>query len=79
MNNQCSGFSQKSQSPFVMYIFFKNRNFNYQSYVCNECHGASLCAQWSTDLNIITIKNDACGVVSNIHTTKWLVCLKQVT
>ena len=32
------------------FYFFENKNFNYQPYVCNRCHGAS---QRATNLNEI--------------------------
>ena len=41
-----SGVFHSKQSEIFHFYFFRNRNFNYQPYVCNECYGASLGAQW---------------------------------
>ena len=65
----CTGVESSKWCDICHFYFFKNRNFNYQPHVCNECHGAALSAQPITDLKIIVIKS---------NTTKILVCLKQV-
>ena len=61
-----SGVFSFEQGEIFHFYFFKNRNFNYQPYVCNEYHGASLRAQSLADFKIVTIKNGTHRVVSNI-------------
>ena len=61
-----SGVFSSNQCEICHFYFFKSRNFNYQPYVCNECHGASLGAQSLTDFKIVTIKKGTYRVVSNI-------------
>ena len=68
------------ESPKLCYIchfyFFKNRNFNYQPHVCDECHGAALRAQIS---KLLRLKRKPLELLAIFHTTKLFVCLKQVT
>ena len=61
-----SGVFSSNQCEICHFYFFESRNFNYQPYVCNECHGASLGAQSLTDFKIATIKKGTYRVVSNI-------------
>ena len=61
-----SGVFSSEQGEIFHFYFFKNKNFNYQPYVCNECHGAYLRAQSLADFKIVTIKNGTHRVVSNI-------------
>ena len=61
-----SGVFSSKQCEICHCYFFKNRNFNYQPFVCNECHGVSLVAQSLADLKFITIKKGTYRVVSNI-------------
>ena len=58
-------FSSK-QCEICYFYFLKNWNFNYQPYVCNESHGASLRSQSLADFKIVTIKKGTYRVVSNI-------------
>ena len=60
------------------FYFFKNRSFNYQPHVCNECHGAALRAQSITDLRIIMAKKGTFRVVSNISYDE-IVCLLETS
>ena len=60
-----SGVFSSKQWKIRHFYFFTNRNFNYQPYVCNECHGASLRAQSRADFKIASIKGTY-RVVSNI-------------
>ena len=53
----CTGLRSSKQCDICHFYFFKNRNFNYQSYICNGCHDAALPAKAITDSKIITIKN----------------------
>ena len=64
-DNRASMGSYK-QCHICHFYIFKTRNFNYQSYVCDGCHGATLRAQAITDDKIITIKSGTYRVVSNI-------------
>ena len=70
-------FSSKQREVCHVY-FFKNKNFNNQPYVCNECHGASLRAQCLADFKIVTNKKGTLELFAIFHTMKLLVCLKQV-
>ena len=66
------------QCDICHFYFFKNRNFNYQSHVCNQCHGGALCAKPITDLKIITTKKGTFRVVSNILFDE-IVCLLETS
>ena len=58
-------FSYK-QYDICLFYFFKNRNFNYEPYVCNEFHGASLHARSIAHLKIVAIKKGTYRNFSNI-------------
>ena len=60
----CVGSSK--QCDICHFYFSKNRNFKYQSYICDGCHDAALCAQAITDIKTITIKCITHRVVSSI-------------
>ena len=40
-----NGVFSSKQCEICHFYLFGNRNFNYQPYVCNECHGASFIQQ----------------------------------
>ena len=61
-----SGVCSSKQCEICHFYFFKNRNFNYQPSVYNECHDASLRAQSLADFKIVTIKKGTYRVVSNV-------------
>ena len=61
-----TGVESSKWCDICHFYFFKNRNFNYQPHVCDNCHDAALRAQSITDLKIITIKKGTYRVVSNI-------------
>ena len=61
-----TGVGSSKQCNICHFYFFKNRNFNYQHYICTGCHDAALCAQAITDIKIIIIKRGTYRVVSNI-------------
>ena len=61
-----SGVESSKHCGICHFYFFKNRNFNYQPHVCDECHGAALRPQSITDLKFITVKKGTYRVVSNI-------------
>ena len=49
------------------YYYFKER-FNYQPYVCNDCHGFSMTVMDLSDFLILNIKNKDYRVyISNIN------------
>ena len=60
----CTNVESSKQCDICHFIFYKNRNFNYEPHVCNECHGAALHAQSITDFKIITNKKRTFRVVS---------------
>ena len=39
------GVGSSKQCDICHFYFFKNRNFNYQPYICDLCHDAALRAQ----------------------------------
>ena len=61
-----SGVFSSKTCEICHFYFFKKRNFNYQPYVCNECHGASLNTQSLAIFKIVTVKKGACRVFNNI-------------
>ena len=63
-----TGVESSKEYDICHFYFFKNRNFNYQPYLCDECHDAALRAQAIADIKIITIKSGTYRVVSNIFT-----------
>ena len=64
----CTGVGSSKQCDICHSYFFKNKNFNYQPYICDGCHDAALRAQAITEVKIITIKSGTYRVVSNIFT-----------
>ena len=62
----CTGVGSSKQCDICHFYFFKNRNFNYQHYICDGCHDAALRAQAITDIKIIIIKRGTYRVISNI-------------
>ena len=74
----CTNAESSKQCGICHFYFFKNRNFNYQPNVCNECHGAALRAQSITDLKIITTTKGTFRVVSNISYDE-IVCLLETS
>ena len=56
IDEQRTGLDISKECDICHFYFFKNRNFLYQSYVCNECHDISLRAITLTDIKIITVK-----------------------
>ena len=69
-----SGVFSSKQREICHVYFFKNRNFNNQPYVCNECHGGSLRAQSLADFKIVTNKKGTYRVVRNISYNE-ITCL----
>ena len=70
------GYNNKKEGVTCMicnHYYFKD-NFNYQSYVCNECHNFSMIVIDLSDFFIINIKNNNYRVyISNINKKKlWL-------
>ena len=53
--NNCALNSK--QCEICNFYFYNNRNFNYQSYVCNECH-------------IATIRTESLGEIKTVLTKK---------
>ena len=60
-----TGLDISKECDICHFYFFRNRNFLYQPYVCNECHDISLRAITLADIKIITVKGLQYRVVSN--------------
>ena len=46
--------------------FYKNRKFNYQSYVCHECHVATVRTKSLGEIKIVITKKGTCRTVTSI-------------
>ena len=60
-------------------LLLQTWNLNYQPYICNGCHDATLCAQAITGNKIIMIKSGTYRVVKSISYEKVLDCSNQMT
>ena len=58
------------QCDICHFYFFKNKNFNYQLYICDGCHDAALPAWAKTDMKRTMIKSSTYRVGSNISYEK---------
>ena len=54
------------QCEICNFYFHKNRNFNYQSYVCDECHIATIRTELLGEIKIVTTKKGTYRTVSSI-------------
>ena len=54
------------QCDVCNFYFYKNRNFNYQSYVCDECHNATVRTKSLKKIKIVITKKGTYRTVSNI-------------
>ena len=59
------------------HYYFKDR-FDYQPYVCNDCHDFSMTVMNLSDFYVLTIKGNDYGVyISNINKKEAIVILKK--
>ena len=54
------------QCEICNYYFYKNRSFNYQSCVCNECHIATISTESLGEIKIIVTKKGTYRTVRSI-------------
>ena len=75
-----TGYNNKKEAVKCMicnHYYFKDK-FNYQPYVCNECHDFSMTVMDLSDFFILTIKgNDYRVYVSNIDKKEALIIFKK--
>ena len=71
-----TGVGSSKQCDICHFYLFKNRNFNYQPYICYGCHDATLHAQAITNTKIITIKSGTYRVATYISYEKSTCLLK---
>ena len=71
-----TGYNNKKEGVKFMicnHYYFKKK-FNYQSYVCNDCHDFSMTVMDLSDFYILTIKgNDYRVYISNIDKKEAIV------
>ena len=74
-----TGYNNKKEGAKCMtcnHYYFKDK-FNYQPYVCNECHDFSITVMDLSDFFILNIKNNDYRVyISNIDKKEAIIILK---
>ena len=75
-----TGYNNKKEDVKCMicnHYYFKDK-FNYQPYVCNECHDFSMTVMDLSDFYVLTVKSNDCRVyISNIDKKEAIIILKK--
>ena len=75
-----TGYNNKKEDVKCMicnHYYFKDK-FNYQPYVCNECHDFSMTVMDLSDFYVLTVKgNDYRVYISNIDKKEAIIILKK--
>ena len=75
-----TGYNNKKEGAKCMicnHYYFKNK-FNYQRYVCNDCHAFSMTVMDLSDFYVLTIKgNDYRFYISNIDKKEAIIIFKK--
>ena len=73
-NNHILSSKQREICDFYC---FKNRSFNYQPYICNECHFITVRSASLDDIKIVTVKGETYRVIAkNISNDRFIYLLK---
>ena len=72
-----TGLDISKECDICHFYFFRNRNFLYQPYVCNECHDISLRAITLADIKISLSKVSNTELLATRHTMSVIIFLNR--
>ena len=71
--------STSKECDICHYCYFLDKDFKFQSNVCNRCHDLLMMSMNLNDIAILNIKtSDCCCIISGISTTYAINLLKKV-
>ena len=69
---------KKSKECMICYYCFFNHGFEFQDYVCNDCHDLTILSVNISDMSIITVKYvDYHCIIHNISKSKAINFIKK--
>ena len=71
--------SESKECDICIYWYFSNKEFNFQTYVCNRCHDLLMMSIKLSEIAILKIKNsDYCCIINGISKSEAIKLLKNI-